>query len=113
MLRKSNKGYFLLDAVFSFSLFLTVIVCFLPVIHHIKLESTIINTRLMMISALYSEMQHLKMETFIPVEREMTINHHHAWIQIEDRNDVWYGCIRWNNVRGESEDACLLAPKNE
>lgn len=108
---KSNKGFFLLDAVFSFSLTLSIILLSLPILQQIKFETSILDTRQLMMSALYSELQ-IFLEDSSLSKQFLIINQIPAEIKLNEKEDNWYGCIYWTNIRNEQEKVCLLAPKN-
>jgi len=105
----NNKGYMLLNTLFSFSLFLTLTLSLLPMINTTYKEQMILEERRYWLYTLHDELKRNNQSSSLPITTQLNRNEQTAIVTLSRTSSLVKGCIKWQNERGKQERECLYA----
>jgi len=103
----NNRGYMLLNSLFSFSLFLILTLSLLPMINTVYKEQRILEERRYWLHTLHDELKRKDELTSLPTTIKLGQNKRVASVTFRYKSSLIEGCIEWKNERGTEEDECL------
>ncbi|WP_226035031.1 hypothetical protein [Aquibacillus saliphilus] len=107
-MKNNSRGYFLIEALASLSIVLTITFTFIPILNQIKLEEHILSQRRSIQSTLHDELQLYIWKTFkLPVNHEMKVNKRQVTFTFTKEDNLVKGCAEWNNEKDILENFCL------
>lgn len=106
---RNNKGYFAIEAIAAFSVFLTVLLTLTPLLIQLKTEQEILSERRYIQSQLQGELLdylfpsagYTDDENMEPTDRKTAI------YQFKEENNLVKGCAKWENAKANQETFCL------
>lgn len=105
---QNDKGFSLLETIFSLSLFLLIMLYFIPASITIRVEEAILETRREMLNELDNYLQEALTNTdSIHPMVEQKIKQTPAIFTFSYEDEYLKGCVEWTNLRNEKEVKCL------
>ncbi|WP_345239653.1 hypothetical protein [Pontibacillus salipaludis] len=111
---QNNKGFALLDALYSLSLMLFITLSLFPVLQIVFSKQYELETRRKMAVHLHNEL--VQRDGVFPSEEvEVNVNGVHGSLLLETEQNQVKGCVTWNlSEKGGDEHICFyLPPKRE
>lgn len=104
---KNNKGFFEVEAIASFSIFLIIMLTLIPIVYQIKIEQETLNER----RNAYTQLQGRMLEQLYFNESNSTEDQnserYQFRFQFTESNEIVKGCVTWENAKLQEETFCL------
>ncbi len=97
----------LLNSLLSFSLFLTLTLSLLPMIHTVYKEQMILEERRYWLHTLHDELKRRDELASQPTDIVLDKHEREARVTFQYKSALIEGCIEWINGRGTKERECL------
>ncbi|MCD5323554.1 MULTISPECIES: hypothetical protein [Pontibacillus] len=107
---QNNKGFLLLDALYSLSLLLLLTLTLFPVLQIVLSKQYELETKRNMALSLHNELTRLKDSSALR-EKEITVNGVRGTITLEEQATELMGCIAWQTPsKGGEDHLCFYIP---
>lgn len=112
---KNNKGFFTIEAIASFHIFLTIMLTLIPIIYQLKAEQETLSERRYAQTQLHGQLLEYLYAPENP-SNELTIEMADSskqvlTIQFLETGDKVKGCAEWTNAKENSERFCIYGKK--
>lgn len=110
---KNSNGFFTVEAIASYTIFLTILLTLVPIIYQVKVDQETLSQRRYAQTALQDELlEHLysseAKDTVVYMDnQESTVTFH-----FKNTADLVQGCATWLNAKKKKEEFCLYGKKN-
>lgn len=108
---KNNKGFFEVEAIASFSIFLIIMLTLIPIVYQIKTEQETLNERRNAYTQLQGRMlEHLyfnESNGSKPLPEDQNSEQYQFSFQFTENNEIVKGCVTWENAKLQEETFCL------
>ncbi|KGP92017.1 hypothetical protein N780_16530 [Pontibacillus chungwhensis BH030062] len=108
---QNNKGFALLDALYSLSLMLVITLSLFPILQIVFAKQYELETRRKMAVHLHNEL--IQLEENLPDQEiiGVTVNGIHGSLHVETEQNQVKGCLTWKlNEKGGDEYICFYVP---
>lgn len=112
---KNNKGFFAVEAIASFSIFLTIMLTLLPLVYQLKTDQETLSQRRYVQTELQGQMLEY-LHPAIPENQEnyeikLKETHPAIAFQFNEDNNLIKGCATWKNAKNIQENFCIYGKR--
>ncbi|MCT2537550.1 hypothetical protein NC661_01185 [Aquibacillus koreensis] len=112
-MKQNDNGFVMSEIIASFSIFLTIMLTFTPIMYQIVMEEKLMEDRRNLQSLLHDELQIvLSSDQGLPLQEKQTISSTLVTFTFTIETKYIKGCVRWDNEKQTQEKICLYGIPN-